>query len=139
MVRTLPAPLTLPRTDVYYNLHRKTWSLKDRSTGKVYDHARVVVSALPVTLPVMPAGHARALQEKAKNVHAFVRGDWLEPCEDVESWQSTAATLAMVAISYNPFRGPTFYRKDTGEAVTEANAVIMIAPHNAAPWVGALL
>ena len=131
--------LTLPRTDVYYNLHYGVWSLLDRRTGKVYDHAPVVVSSLPVALVVRLAGHKRVLAEKSKNVHAFVRGDWLEPFEDVARWRADAESNKLIQISYNPYRGPSFYRKDTGEDITEAQAVIMLAPGNGPPQVWAAL
>lgn len=130
--------LALPRTDVYYNLHSGLWSLKDRSTGKVYDHARVVVSSLPVACVVQPAGQRRVVQQRQKNVHAFIRGDWLEPCDDLPRWQAHAERLSFVPVSYNPYRGPAFYRKDTGQDITEASAIIMLAPGNGPPWVGAL-
>ena len=128
----------LPRTDVYYNLHSGLWSLLDRRTGKVYDHAPVVVSSLPVTCVVRPAGHRRVVEERRKNVHAFIRGDWLEPSDDLEGWTARAGKLNLVQVSYNPYRGPTFYRKDTGQDITEASTIIMLAPRGAPPWVGAI-
>jgi hypothetical protein len=112
--------------------------MRDRRTGRVYEHAPVVVSALHVGFVVQRAGHARVLRERVKNVHAFVRGDYLEPFEDVAGWQEHAAEVGLVPVSYNPYKGPSFYRKDTGQDITEARAVIMIAPGNGPPWVGAL-
>lgn len=143
MSAPLPSPLPtarddLPRTDVYYNLHSRVWSMLDRRTGRVYEHAPVVVSPLHVGFVVRAAGHARALREGQKNVHAFVRGDYLEPFDDVAGWQAHAADLPFVPVSYNPFRAPSFYRKDTGQDVAEAKAIVMIAPGNGPPWVGAM-
>jgi hypothetical protein len=127
------------RTDVYFNLHTGLRSMLDRRTGKVYEHARVIVSALPVDLVVQPAGQRKVVQEKSKNVHAFVRGSYLEPTDDVALWQHRAEALRMIPVSYNPYRGPSFYRKDTGQDLTEVKAIVMLAPHGAAPWVGALI
>lgn len=127
------------RTDVYYNLHSGVWSLLDRKAGTVYDHARVVVSGLPVALVVQPAGQRRVVEEKSKNVHAFIRGSYLEPCDDVARWQAEALTSGLVLISYNPYRGPSFYRKDTRQDVTGADSVIMLSPGNAPPLVYASL
>ena len=127
------------RTDVYFNLHSGLWSMRDRRTGKVYEHARVVVSALPVALVVQPAGQRKVVQERQKNVHAFIRGAYLEPSENVALWQQRAEALRLIPIAYNPYRGPSFYRKDTGQDLTEVQAVVMLAPHGEAPWVGALI
>ena len=136
----MSAPLaTRPRTDVYFNLHSHKWSMLDRRTGRVYDHARVVMSSLPVALVVQPAGQRRVVQTGQKNVHAFVRGSYLEPVQDLARWQAYVAGPEWVAVSYNPFRGPTFYRKDTGEDLTEAQAIVMLAPREGAPLVKALL
>lgn len=131
--------MSLAKTDVYFNLHTGLWSLLDRSTGRVYDHARVVVSALPVAMVVQPAGHRRVLEEKRKNVHAFIRGSYLEPLSNVTMWQAFAKEVGLVPVSYNPYRGPSFYRKDTGQDVTEAEAIVMLAPDSGPPWVGALI
>lgn len=113
--------------------------MRDRRTGKVYEHARVVVSALPVALVVQPAGQRKVVQERQKNVHAFIRGAYLEPSENVALWQQRAEALRLIPIAYNPYRGPSFYRKDTGQDLTEVQAVVMLAPHGEAPWVGALI
>lgn len=109
----------------------------DRRTGKVYEHARVVVSPLPVAFVVQPAGQRRVVQEQRKNVHAFVRGSFLEPNEDVRRWQEEAAKGKLVAVSYNPYRGPSFYRKDTGEDISESQNIIMLAPVDGPPQVWA--
>jgi hypothetical protein len=127
------------RTDVYFNLHTGLWSMLDRQTGRVYDHARVVVSSLPVALVVQPAGQRRVVQERSKNVHAFVRGSYLEPSDEGDRWRSEALSGGLVLVSYNPYRGPSFYRKDTGEDIKSAESVIMLAPVGAPPQVWAHL
>lgn len=119
------------KADVYFNLHTHLWSVKDRKSGLVTEHARVVYTSLPCGFVVQPAGHKRVLQTKQKNVHAFVRGDWLYTADDIEGWTQYAAELdTMVPVSYNPFRGPSFYRKDTGQDITEAKGLIMLAPYS---------
>lgn len=120
------------KVDVYFNLHTYLWSVKDRKSGLVTEHARVVYTSLPCSFVVRPAGHKKVLQTGQKNVHAFVRGDWLYTADDVDGWTQHLSELdRMVKVSYNPFRGPSFYRKDTGQDITEAKGLIMLAPYDA--------
>ena len=59
------------RVQVYYNLHKKCLSI--RYKGKVIEHAREV-TLTDARFHVQPAGRARVLREKKKNVHAYVSG-----------------------------------------------------------------
>jgi hypothetical protein len=64
------------RDDVYFNLHKKVYSIRGRSgfyKGRVRYHAKALEITYP-TFVVQPAGRAKVLKEKRKNVHAFVRG-----------------------------------------------------------------
>lgn len=99
---------------VYYNLHKKCWSVKalegDRK-GRVIAH----VSRLKIqdaTFKVSQAGRARVLAEKRKNVHAGVVGQWELYEQDYDT-----------PISYNPYKFGYFYRKDTLEAIYTASEV----------------
>lgn len=99
---------------VYFNLHKKCWSVKalegDRK-GRVIAH----VSCLKIsdaTFKVSQAGRTRVLAENCKNVHAGVVGQW-------ELYERDYDTL----VSYNPYKFGYFYRKDTLEAVYAAPAV----------------
>ena len=127
------------RADVYRNLHTGLWSIKDRRTGLVVEHAPVVVSCLHLAFAVQPAGHAKVVESGQKNVHAFVRGDWLTAYHDPAHWRALVAALDLIDVSYNPFRGPSFYRKDTGADITEAKAIVMIAEPGTPAYVGAML
>ena len=127
------------KADVYHNLHTGLWSIKDRRTGLVVRHARVVASAQPCGFAVQPAGRAKVLATGQKNVHAFVRRAWLAPYDDLVAWQRLTETVNLVPVSYNPFRGDSFYRKDTGQSVTEVKSIVMIAPPDARPYVGAII
>ena len=47
--------------DVYKNLHKNTWSIRSRTTGRVVEHAdNVLVRA--ATFVVQPAGRQRVLK-----------------------------------------------------------------------------
>ena len=59
--------------DVYRNLKLGNWSIRNRSTGTVAYHSDFVI-VQDVTFVVQPAGRAKVLRDKTKNVHAFVRG-----------------------------------------------------------------
>ena len=74
---------------------------------------------------VRPAGRERVLREQRKTVHAFVVG--YPVADDVDTRASVEGIkLALgepVQVSYNPYRGDTFYRKDTDESVEAAELV----------------
>ena len=114
----------MPKTYVYWNLHRSIWSLMQR--GRVYGHhADVIIKG--AEFRVRKAGHAKVLREKRKNVHAFVVGERVIN-HSVERFGGS------VQISYNPFKGAQFYRKDTGEAVTGAQYVRMMPDGKVFAW-----
>lgn len=66
---------------VYRNLHRKCWSVA-LPDGRVWLHARELKlcsrgwfnTSQECTFVVQPAGRARALKERRRNVHAYVKG-----------------------------------------------------------------
>ena len=57
---------------VYWNLHRKCWSIQDCKSGLVIDHKAWVV--LEGNFVVRKGGQKRVRQEGKKNVHAFAVG-----------------------------------------------------------------
>jgi hypothetical protein len=106
----------------YWNLHRNVWSVMVR--GKVQRHTHCA-QLFRVEFRVRPAGHARVLREGRKNVHAFAVA---EQASYPSSEGQTFAPLVpddWIEISYNPFKGAAFFRKDTGEAVTYAARVVL--------------
>ena len=136
----------------YFNLRTHEFSVRHK--GKVRTHAdRLLV--LPgdgkqtVLFKVSEPGRQRVLREKRKNVHSFVVGDaWSEDgdrfaCEAIRgrTVRHCDEVLAAfdkkwgnpVAVSYNPYKGGTFYRKDNGDPVICAEAVIMLSGHGNYP------
>ena len=136
----------------YFNLRTAEFSVRHK--GKVRAHADKLL-VLPgegkqtVLFKVSEPGRQRVLREKRKNVHSFVVGDaWVEgdytyrcdtiparsikPCydviEDIEERYGDP-----VAVSYNPYKGGTFYRKDNGDPIICAEAVILISGHGNYP------
>jgi hypothetical protein len=98
----------------YRNLHTGNWSIMHR--GLVIDHVETA-TLHNVEFRVRPAGHAKVLAEGRKNVHAFAVAD--------SYTRGLVGDPQRTAVSYNPFRGPTFYRKDTGEDITKSRTVTL--------------
>ena len=85
--------------EVYRNLHKNVWSVRDKRTGRVIDHAERVIIR-DARFIVQPAGRAKVLREQRKNVHAFVRGTL---------YSRIAATHpADQKVSYNPYKAGHF-------------------------------
>lgn len=95
------------RVEVYKNLHKNCWSVRDLETGRVVLHASSVFIEAP-RFVVQPAGRRRVLEEQRKNVHAFVRGNLIGydtvPSQVVavlgyQNWNQA---------TYNPYRFESF-------------------------------
>ena len=103
------------KVDVYKNLHKGIWSVRSRTTGKVIAH-KTLVRVLDASFVVQPAGRQKVLDEKRKNVHAFVRGQ-------LSSQKTT--TLYWRPVTYNPYKADHFCYKDTGDKVTSASEALL--------------
>ena len=93
---------------VYFNLHRKCFSIKaleGKNKGRVVAH-RDDVLLFDATFNVSEAGRQRVLRERKKNVHAGVVGIWDETGTDLISIDrvNTIGT----PITYNPYKYDTF-------------------------------
>jgi hypothetical protein len=105
------------RAFVYWNLHRKCWSVKALSgpdKGRVVQHCHNF-DITDAEFRVSEAGRQRVLREQRKNVHAGVVG-------------TLAGTEAVIAegaeVSYNPYRSGYFFRRSDGAAVAKATRVV---------------
>jgi len=108
------------QVEVYRNLHKKCFSVRDRATRKVVDHKQHVLLE-NVTFRVSLFGRQRVLREKRKNVHAFVRGSL---CEKIEF-----PTLNPREAYYNPYKVEKFTDLETGKAVEKASRVFLTTGH----------
>ena len=61
------------RVSVYYNIHKRCFSVQDYKTGLVKRHARNI-SLTNAMFVVRKSGNERVKSEGKKNVHAFVNG-----------------------------------------------------------------
>jgi hypothetical protein len=128
------------RVRVYRNLSpqyrdRRVWSvvaLEGPRKGRVIDRVAGVVLR-DASFVVSEAGRRRVLREKAKNVHAFVRGELVEAFA-LDSLPSGAdgerlapGQGATVPVSYDPYRAGHFTRLDTGGAMRAAS-LVAVAP-----------
>lgn len=98
--------------DVYFNLHKKVWSVRDRKTRRVIAHLDSLVLS-DVTFHVSAAGNARVRSEGRKNVHAFARGT-------VVSTEPEPVPAGAADITYNPHKHTTFVTRYGEHPVTGA-------------------
>lgn len=104
---------------VYYNLHRKLWSVKaleGEHKGKVIAHRHEVVLRKPKP-KVSEAGRQRVLQEKRKNVHAGLVGEWVQDSKIIQ--------MDGDKITYNPYKYTTFVYADDAQPFTGASLAMM--------------
>jgi hypothetical protein len=119
-----PDPIGL-RVMVYYNLHKKTFSVQYK--GRIILYADYVKLG-NVEFRVREGGKEKVRKEMRKNVHAFVIGDLLDycqyPCENMPPETNDKV------ITYNPYKYDSFVKKDTEEPIFNANEIDMINTKN---------
>ena len=91
------------RLYVYWNLHKKCWSVKQ--SGKVKGHATLIFLK-DCRFLVGKAGQARVRAEKKKNVHAGVSG-YLAMNAEFHKQQVDRDCWVM----YNPYKHDTFVQR----------------------------
>jgi hypothetical protein len=99
---------------VYYNLHKKVFSVKaleGKKKGLVIAHVKKI-SLEDVEFKVSEAGRQRVLREQQKNVHAGARGTWVVGANEPHS---------LTQVTYNPYLYSTFVQADTLEPVYNAS------------------
>lgn len=109
---------------VYYNLHRKLWSiraLEGPMRGRVVAH-RGALLLRGVTPKVSQAGRERVIREGRKNVHAGLVGIW----DDNVPWVHGGPCST---ITYNPYRYTGFVHKN-GEAPYTGSAMAFLSAHS---------
>lgn len=105
------------RVYVYYNLHKKVFSVKaleGKDKGRVIAH-REQLTLRNVTFRVSQAGRARVLREQKKNVHAGVVGEWSG------AYEPQIANESDIAVTYNPYKYSTFVYADGEYPIFAAN------------------
>lgn len=99
--------------EVYWNLHKRCFSIRDASTKLVIAYASQVMLS-SVEFKVSEAGRQRVLRERRKNVHAVVRGTWIRGARpaDFTEWSP---------VVYNPYRAGHFAMLSHGEPIYKAS------------------
>ena len=101
----------MQKVRVYWNLHKKVWSVQDTKSGLVCDHLdRITLEQAKFV--VRKGGQKRVRQESKKNVHAFAEG-WVSRDQDEDH------THYWYDISYNPYKNDYFMIKDQDGNVEE--------------------
>ena len=95
--------------EVYWNLQKKLWSVRDYATKHVVAHEDELYLYKPI-FRVQQAGCQRVRNTGVKNVHAYVLGYW---CHPGYKFRATRR------ITYNPFKFNTFVWADNEEPVFE--------------------
>jgi len=87
------------KVEVYFNLHKRVFSVRSCRTGRVIDHTKHVHIVNPKFV-VREGGRQRVLRERKKNVHAFVRGN-------LTAFKDSPSHLADT-VGYNPYKYDSF-------------------------------
>ena len=109
------------RVKVYRNLTFDCWSICDAKDGKLYCHADSV-DLRDCKFRVQPAGRAKVLEQKRKNVHAYVVGKFHDINFDKAQYFPYGYKFAQAF--YNPYKVETFVDFHSGEALEEAARVV---------------
>src|SRR6056300_391723 len=96
------------KVEVYWNLHKKKWSVRE-AHGRVLEHTSVIYLS-DVDWVVQEGGRQRVLRESKKNVHAFARGV-VDTNRENFYWHARYVT-------YNPYKYSSFMA-GTGEGLME--------------------
>ena len=96
---------------VYWNLHRHLYSVQQN--GLVVGHAESV-ALNDVKFKVSQAGRNRVLNEKRKNVHAFIIGT-----------VATSGTVGEMRITYNPYKYSSFVDREKETPIFAASSVAL--------------
>lgn len=113
---------------VYWNLHKKCWSVQDCASNLVVLHAREL-TLHNSKFVVRKGGQRRVRQEGKKNVHAFVVGymTYELPHPMPTDWK----------VTYNPYKHDSFMASD--EPIHEAKYVQMVTNDEGRPEVYAMV
>ena len=97
----------MQKVRVYWNLHKKVWSVQDGKSGLVIDH-RQHLTLERARFVVRKGGQKRAREEGRKNVHAFAYGYLRDDMSHLGNhWRR---------VTYNPYKHDYFKVQKFSEA-----------------------
>lgn len=103
------------RVEVYRNLHRNCLSVRFR--GRVIAHVDRI-ALRNVEFHVSQSGRERVLRERRKNVHAYLRGEWLGP---FEMYSLPPSITGHADVRYDPYQYSQFHNLTTDRPVYTAD------------------
>ncbi len=106
---------------VYFNLHKKKWSVKSLKTGLVIAHCDNVLLR-DCKFKVSERGRQRVLKERVKNVHAGVVG--------ILTSSVDTHFIDTDAVTYNPYKYETFVKCTNLVPIYNSNEVLMVINNN---------
>ena len=121
--------------EVYRNLHKKCWSVRQR--GKVKLHTDYICLK-DAEFKVSQKGRERVLREQKKNVHAFIKGFIVDPSEINKMEAAMESYLPQddmwVDVTYNPYKYNSFvtatekpiYRADYVDMCIDVENPVMV-------------
>ena len=115
------------RVEVYFNLHKHTFSVRSCKTGRVLVHTDKVHIANPKFV-VRQSGRNRVLREGRKNVHAFVRGE-VTYFNDIDD----AKRPMLDNIKYNPYKYVGFVKMPDETLIHDADRAYMLVSDDGVP------
>ena len=125
------------RSQVYYNLHKKCYSV--RQNGRVVDHAESVVLG-DCRFLVQPAGRDKVRRTGVKNVHATVTGVRV-PWSRVPNNSKLMVIDECEFVSYNPYKYDNFVKITSNgydgfyaDAVSTADYVMLLPNREIRAW-----
>jgi hypothetical protein len=100
-LETQPTYNTMKQIQVYYNFHKKLFSVQEKVNGKwkVVEHTNNIFIR-NASFKVSEAGRLRVIKEMRKNVHAKIVGERFPFIPKSFVYRDE--------VSYNPYKGPNF-------------------------------
>jgi hypothetical protein len=99
---------------VYFNLHKKVWSIRDKKTRRVIGWLPSLILKDAV-FKVSKKGRERVLKEQRKNVHAFIEGERVH----------NLPYVCDKFVTYNPYKYETFVETLTETPIFNADYVYL--------------
>jgi hypothetical protein len=105
--------------EAHRNLNRDTFSIRCPTSKRVVGYSRTLCLQ-HASFVVSESGRQRVLRERQKSVHATVRG------VVTSVWPQDLTQLRQA--TYDPYKGPKFTDKETGEPLEAALLVLFQFP-----------
>ena len=97
----------MQKVRVYWNLHKKMWSVQDVKSGKVVSH-RQFITIRDAKFVVRKGGQKRVRQEGKKNVHAFAVG-YVDDEYNIDNIKAKPnPRFNWYRVTYNPYKHDYF-------------------------------